>query len=518
MPHAGVAASRRFVSGRWRAAVRAALPWLAVGGAAALGHRRDAIGAGVLLIATAGLARVARRMAWRVVQRAPAGAAQGTAVRQCDGRWAWRTAAELRRGDVARVDSAACVVADGRVLDGGGRVDEAAITGDGRPCGKRIGDRLYAGSINLGAALTYRIDAVADATLAARLASGRMRAFARSLGMHRRLRLGVSLLLAAVAAAALPTLSDALDGDAAYRALVWLALAWNAALRMCAPCCAAAALLVASRRGIAVSGIESLRRAARATVVDLDEPPALAAQARVVDWQLLGVRRAPRQLLAAARALGARARAPLAALAALDAPLRHASACACSAAGGVQGRVDGVDYRLGDPEWALRGMHCSAPLDALLELHRARGRCVALLADGAGALALFALERAVPVETAQAIDALHAFGVRGIRSGGKKPGPGRLRVAFGTAARGLAPDVADLVVVGDAPTGLADALRLARRTDAALRCSVLVALAGKLLAVGLALAGALTMSTALGVELASMLGVLGSAAMLRRQS
>lgn len=75
-----------------------------------------------------------------------------------DGRSEWVSPARLRAGDRVRVAAGQGFPADGRVLEGRSAADESLLSGESRPCRKRPGDEVVAGSVNLEAPLVLRVE------------------------------------------------------------------------------------------------------------------------------------------------------------------------------------------------------------------------------------------------------------------------------------------------------------------------------------------------------------------------
>src|SRR3954470_9725545 len=70
----------------------------------------------------------------------------------------------LRVGDCIRVLPGEAFPADGRVVEGASRVDEALLTGESDPLPRGVGDGVIAGSHNIAAALRVRVERVGDDT------------------------------------------------------------------------------------------------------------------------------------------------------------------------------------------------------------------------------------------------------------------------------------------------------------------------------------------------------------------
>ena len=70
----------------------------------------------------------------------------------------------LRPGDIVSIKPGASIPADGEVIEGGGFVDQAAITGESMPVEKNVGDRVISATVNRNGAFRMRADRVGDDT------------------------------------------------------------------------------------------------------------------------------------------------------------------------------------------------------------------------------------------------------------------------------------------------------------------------------------------------------------------
>jgi P-type Cu+ transporter len=75
----------------------------------------------------------------------------------------------VQLGDRLRVRPGEGVPVDGIVLEGGGAIDEAMVTGESMPVTKQQGDRLIAGTVNGTGALVMRADKIGTETMLARI-------------------------------------------------------------------------------------------------------------------------------------------------------------------------------------------------------------------------------------------------------------------------------------------------------------------------------------------------------------
>lgn len=69
---------------------------------------------------------------------------------------------ELKLGDLVLIRPGAAVPVDGLIIQGSSSVDEAAITGESKPVGKKAGDEVVAGTINQDGSLTVKVTKLGD--------------------------------------------------------------------------------------------------------------------------------------------------------------------------------------------------------------------------------------------------------------------------------------------------------------------------------------------------------------------
>src|SRR3989344_1652574 len=77
---------------------------------------------------------------------------------------------ELKEGDIVRVKPGARIPADGRVVDGESDVNESLVTGESKPVGKKIDDKVIAGTVNGDGLLRVSVLHVGEKTFLAGVA------------------------------------------------------------------------------------------------------------------------------------------------------------------------------------------------------------------------------------------------------------------------------------------------------------------------------------------------------------
>ncbi len=321
--------------------------------------------------------------------------------------------AQLRVGDVVLVRPGARVPADGVVVDGTADVDESLITGESRPVARRPGDPVIAGSVAAGGSLRVSVTATGDQTAL----SGIMRLVAQAQASASRAqaladRAAAILFYVALAAGVITLIGWWLLGDpegALVRSATVLVIACPHALGLAIPLVIAISTSLGARNGLLVKDRIALERARTVDMVIFDKTgtltrgePALVDVAGEAETLRLAaaVEADSEHPLARAVVEGARARG-------LSIPKQ--TAFEALPGRGARARVDDHDVAVGGPGM-LTGMGL-APLPVAAEWDRDGRTVLHVIVDGAVAGAI-AVEDEVRPESKEAVEALHALGIR----------------------------------------------------------------------------------------------------------
>jgi len=207
---------------------------------------------------------------------------------------------------------------DGQVTKGESTVNQAPITGESMPVDKRIGDVVYAGTINQDAVLELRTTKAADDTTLARIIHMVERAQSRRAATQQwvdrfavyytPVMMGLAIAFAVVP----PLLTDASWLEWFYRALVILVIACPCALVISTPVSIVSALTAAARNGVLVKGGVYLEAAGHLKALAFDKTGTLT-HGRPQVQQLLPLNgHSEHELLERAAALEAGSEHPLA--------------------------------------------------------------------------------------------------------------------------------------------------------------------------------------------------------------
>jgi P-type Cu2+ transporter len=322
--------------------------------------------------------------------------------------------AALVVGDTVLVRPGARVPADGKVVDGTADVDESMITGESRAVAKEPGDPVVAGTVAGGGALRIQVTATGDETAlsgimrlveAAQASGSRAQALAD--------RAAAILFYVALAAGTITLLFWWLvagePADALVRTATVLIIACPHALGLAIPLVIAISTSLGARNGLLVKDRLALERARTLDIVIFDKTGTLT-KGQPVLAEVSG----DEDVLGSAAAVEAQSEHPLARAIVEGARSRGLSIPTSTAFESLPGRgaraqVDGTEVAVGGPR-LLADMGLE-PLAIAAEWDRA-GRTVLHVIVGGKIEGVVAVEDEVRPESKEAVDALHALGVR----------------------------------------------------------------------------------------------------------
>ncbi len=336
-------------------------------------------------------------------------------------------ARRLAVGDLVRVLPGEAVPADGRIETGESRFDEALLTGESEPLARGPGDALVAGSHNLQAAITLRVERLGADTRHAAIVALMERA---SVDKPRLARLAdriatpflIGVVLAAAGAAA--WWWSAGPAHALSVAVAVLVVTCPCALSLATPAATLAAAGALARRGVLVRQLQALEAGAGVDTLVFDKTGTLTQDRMAVAAIRCRDGLSPQSALDLACALAAGSlhpvsRAIVAAAGDPEARARLALPSADSADPGVPPAADalterpgqGVEGQLGGRRLRLgSAAFCAAPArpgDGADD----SGRPQVHLADETGWLASFDLDESLRPDALEALARLRAQGL-----------------------------------------------------------------------------------------------------------
>jgi Cd2+/Zn2+-exporting ATPase len=513
------------------------------------------------------------------------------------GEWRECAVGAVAIGSRIRVRTGQRVPLDARVAAGRAALDQAPITGESLPVDKETGAALYAGSIVVDGVVEALVTAAAQDSTLARIAAAVQEAQAQRAPTQRfvdqfaRYYTPAVVALAVIIALAGPLAFGGAWSAWLYKALVLLVIACPCALVVSTPVTVVSGLAAAARHGMLVKGGVWLERGRLLKVVALDKTGTLTRGEPVLTDALA----APVQALAAA---GATAETPLSPALSTDEALRIAASLddasthpvaralvegwrarqpdarlvavdqfAVLNGRGVQGRIDGTLWSLGNHRLVEELGLCSPELEAQLAGLELAGKTAIVLCAPQSAVAVFAVADALRAESAPAVRALRALGVTPVMLTGDNTSTARaiadqlgiddargnllpqdkqdaiaalsqqygmaamvgdgvndapalaradIGFAMGAAGTATALETADVAIMDDDPRKIAAFIGLSRKTAAVLTQNIALALGIKAVFLVLALAGEATLWMAVFADVGASLLVVANGLRVRR--
>ena len=326
-------------------------------------------------------------------------------------------------GDRLRVLAGEAFAADGLLIDGQTRVDEALLTGESQPLARRPGERVIAGSLNLSAPVTLRVERLGPDTrfegivALMRSALTQRPALTRSADRIAVPFLWAVLLLAALAGGAWSVIDPS---RAVWVVVSVLIVTCPCALSLAAPSVLLAAAGALARRGVLVRRLAALEALAGIDTLFFDKTGTLTEGGmRLRCVRLLpaahGARLDEAAVLRLAGALARHSSHPLSQALAREVSVPEAvwSDVSEVPGRGVQGAAwDGSPARLGSRMWV------DAAALALPDAGAAR----VWFGDARGALACFEFDEMLKPDARATLDALRGDGVALALLSGDAPG------------------------------------------------------------------------------------------------
>ena len=320
-------------------------------------------------------------------------------------------------GDELLVRPGERVPLDGVVIAGSSAVDESLLSGESLPVDKRIGSRLYAGTLNQSGALTLRVTKTEDNTALASIVEAVEQAQGSRAPIARLADVVSSYFVPAVLLSAAVTfvvwLSSAGLAVAIERAVSVLVIACPCALGLATPAAVAVGTGRGAELGVLVKGGAPLEAASQIDCVLFDKTGTLTeGHAQLTDviavpgidaHALLGwvasVEQASEHPIAQAIVAGARERA---------ATIEAVADFAASPGDGTQGVCAHKHVRIGTRAWVQVD---TSPLTAAADQLADQGKSVSFVAVDAQLAGLVAVADVVRAQARDVIAALRALDI-----------------------------------------------------------------------------------------------------------
>ncbi|MGG7508775.1 heavy metal translocating P-type ATPase [Plantibacter sp. YIM 135249] len=324
----------------------------------------------------------------------------------------------LRVGDVVIVRPGGRVPADGTITEGTADVDESMITGESRPVSRGPGDRVVAGTVSTDTAIRVRVAAIGDDTTLAgirRLVEEAQNSTSKAQLLAN--RAAAWLFWFALGAAVLTVIAWSIWGtpeDALIRSITVLVIACPHALGLAIPLVVSIATERAAKGGVLVTDRAALETMRTVDTVIFDKTGTLTKGEPAVTHITTTAGVSDDELIALAAAAERDSEHPLAAAiteaaSAREVTVKRASDFTASTAVGVSATVGDSRIAVGGP--GLLREHGLEPLPGT-EAWKAQGAIILHVLRDDTVIGAIGLADDVRPESKQAVDALHASGIR----------------------------------------------------------------------------------------------------------
>lgn len=397
---------------------------LAVLGAVAIGQWPEA----AMVIFLFAVAELIESMSLNRARNAVHGLMQLTpdvaTMRDASGSWKTVSTESVPIGAVIRVKPGERVALDGTVSSGESTVNQAPITGESMPVDKRIGDAVYAGTINEHGVLDVQVTENAGNSTLARIVrvieetQGNQAPTQRFVDTFARYYTPAVVAVAFLVAVVPPVFFGAPWMDWLYKSLVMLVIACPCALVISTPVTVVSGLTAAARRGILIKGGQFLEAGHRLKVIAMDKTGTITVgQPAVTSVHALG-NKGKEEVLLLAASLNAHSDHPLARAVVKAGPphsaLRPVQQFESLPGRGVKGKIGDTTYHLGNHR-LLEGLGaCSSSVEEILAALEDQAQTAIVLSSEEGPLGIIAVADVLRPKVSDAIRALNALGVTSV--------------------------------------------------------------------------------------------------------
>lgn len=334
-------------------------------------------------------------------------------------------------GAMIAVKSGSRIPLDGVITSGASAVDQAPITGESMPVEKRVGDNVFAGTINGAGLLEVRTTKGYTETTIARMvhlieeAQSQRAPSQRFVDAFARYYTPAVMFGALLVILAPPLLFGGIWLDWFYRGLVLLVISCPCALVISTPVSVISGLTAMARRGVIMKGGAVLEAVGKLKVLAVDKTGTITEGRPRVSKVILIHSKSEADILRIAAAIDVHSNHPLAQAVVAYAveqgiPFPYGKAHQTQSGRGATADIDGHRYFVGNHRYAHEMAVCSPEIEAHLAALEADAQSVVIVGHQPHAgckgevLGILAIGDAIRESAPTAIAALHRMGVKKI--------------------------------------------------------------------------------------------------------
>ncbi|NRD80951.1 cadmium-translocating P-type ATPase [Bacillus sp. BRMEA1] len=346
------------------------------------------------------------------------------ALRLIDGKEEKVTVDQLQIGDRILIKPGDRIAVDGIIIRGETHIDESAITGESVPNGKKTGDEVFAGTVNIRGSIEVEMTQSSDQTLFQRII--RLVQSAQSEKSPSQLFIekfeGTYVKVVLIIVGMMMFIPHyALEwswNETLYRAMILLVVASPCALVASITPAALSAISNGARHGILFKGSAHLEQLASLQAIAFDKTGTLTMGKPIVTDIFVQDGISKEDLLLIAASIENHSTHPLADSIVnyvknnFDIELRRPEQVEDITGFGLKGKLDGKSYKIGKGDFIGEEAKCFHPL-TVNELSQ-QGKTIVYIADHDSVLGFLALKDVIRDETVEVIRELNTLGIKTI--------------------------------------------------------------------------------------------------------
>jgi Cd2+/Zn2+-exporting ATPase len=337
-------------------------------------------------------------------------------------------AEDVEIGDCLVIRPGEKVPLDGEVTSGASSVDQSPITGESVPVSKSVGEKVFAGSVNVEGYLEVRVTERSSTTMLARIihmveeAEAQKAPSERFVETFARIYTPAIVALAVIVAIMPPLLLGAAFNEWFVKSLTLLVIACPCALVISTPVSVVSALTNASRNGVLIKGGVYLEAMSKVKVIAFDKTGTLTkGRLKVTDVVSLNGM-SETEVLRVAASLESRSSHPIASAivaAANGTALESVTDFESMPGKGVRARLGGKKFLIGRPELFSQSPD-SVPMQELRSLQQA-GKTAMLVGSEDEMVGIIALQDEIREDAKEMARRLKAAGKEVVMITGDNP-------------------------------------------------------------------------------------------------
>jgi Cd2+/Zn2+-exporting ATPase len=311
---------------------------------------------------------------------------------------------------------------DGVIVKGHSSINQSSITGESLPISKKIGDLVYAGTLNEKGAFEMKVTSTSDQTLLAKITQTIESAQAEKAPTQRFIdRFSMyytptMVFIAFLVAILPPILMHSSWINSIYKALTVLIIACPCALVISTPVSIVSALTAAAKHGLLIKGGQYIENGYLLKMIAFDKTGTLTEGKPVItDCIILNPEMTQDQIYQIAASLEIHSEHPIAhaftekyhSSSLLDVELFKAVT-----GQGVKGYIDDKLFYLGNHGFAEQLKVCSQDIENTLQQLESQGKTTVILISENRVLAIFAIADTARPSAKEAISQLKSLGIQ----------------------------------------------------------------------------------------------------------